>query len=84
MGIEQYDDRQIRCPKMGDFVPFKYCRSCGKPFCRLIVSCWAVKLDIGTFLAENYDAPTIQESLQRPASGRVGTILDLTDKYRNT
>lgn len=82
MDIEQYDEREIRCPRMGDFVPFKYCRTCGSPFCRLIISCWAVKLDIGSFLAEHYDAETIHAGLEKPAVGRVGTILELSERYR--
>jgi len=83
MGIEEYDDRQLRCPKMGDYVPFKYCRTCGKPFCHMIVNCWAVKVDIGNFLAENYEAETIHESMKKPA-GRVKNIIELTEKYRTS
>lgn len=82
MPIEQYDERTIRCPRIGDFVPFKYCRTSGNPFCHVIVKCWAVKLDIGGFLAENYEPEVIHKGLERPSGGRLGKMLDVSAKAR--
>ncbi len=67
---------------MGDFVPFKFCRKAGAPFCWIIVKCWATRVDIGQFLADNYEPEVIHKGLERPQGGRVARMLDLSDKYR--
>jgi hypothetical protein len=83
MAIEQYDDEPIRCPKIGDFVPFKFCRTSGAPFCWVVIRCWAVRIDIGQFLADNYSPETIAQGMQQPQGGRLGTILETADKCRD-
>lgn len=66
---EKYDKETIRCPRIGGEVVFKYCRTSGDPFCRVIISCWAPRMDIGAFLAENYTPEDIQKGLKRPSDG---------------
>lgn len=82
MEIREHDDKTTRCPKMGDFVPFEFCRTCGKPFCWIIIRCWAAKLDIGQFLADNYEPETIQQGLARPEGGRIKAMIETADRYR--
>jgi len=82
MAIDEYDERTIRCPRIGDFVPFKYCRKAGNPFCWTLIHCWAAKIDIGQYLADNYEPEIIQQGLKRPEKGRVGKMLELSDQYR--
>ncbi len=82
MAIEEYDGETTRCPKMGDFVPFKYCRKAGNPFCYLLIECWAVHIDVGQYLSDNYEAEIIYQGLKRPEGGRLGRILDTSARYR--
>jgi len=82
MSIERYDHETTRCPKLGDFVPFKYCRTCGHPFCWTVIECWAPKIDIGQFLADNYEPETIHQGLKRPEGGRVEAMLSACRRYR--
>ena len=83
MAIEQYDEEQIRCPKIGDIVPFKFCRTSGSPFCWMVIPCWAVRIDIGQFLADNYSPETIAQGIEQPQGGRLGGIMETAEKYRD-
>jgi hypothetical protein len=83
MELEHYDEETFRCPRIGDFVPFKYCRTSGNPFCWIIIKCWAPKIDIGQFLADNYSAEVIHQGLKRPEGGKYGKIVGISDKYRD-
>lgn len=66
---------------MGDFVPFKYCRTAGQPFCWAIIQCWAPRIDIGQILADNYSPEQIRQGLSRPQGGRVKKMLEISQKY---
>ncbi len=83
MKIDEYDEEVVRCPRIGDFVPFKYCRTSGNPFCWVLLQCWAPKIDVGQFLADNYSAETIQQGLKRPEGGRVKKMIEVTEQYKN-
>jgi hypothetical protein len=76
---EKYDQEKIRCPRIGGEVIFKYCRTCGDPFCHIIINCWAPRIDIGSFLAENYTPEQIQKCLSTRGSGRLSRILSATE-----
>ena len=80
---EDLDRIVVRCPRIGDLVPFKYCRTSGAPFCHVIVSCWAAREDIGQFLADNYTPEEIAQGLQRPEGGKIGKMIDLANRYRS-
>ena len=67
--------REIRCPRLGGDANFKYCRTCDEPFCSRIITCWAQKLDIGSFLAENYPPEQIQQGLERKVKDKLGQLL---------
>jgi len=77
---EKYDNQTIRCPRIGGEVIFKYCRTSGEPFCRIIINCWATRIDIGSFLAENYSPEIIQKSLKpSPKTSRLARILSAAE-----
>lgn len=78
MAIDDYDDKQIRCLRIGGDVVFKYCRTSGEPFCRVIIQCWAPRIDIGQFLADNYTPEQIKKGLARPEKGKIQSMLELT------
>ena len=82
MAIDEYDDQTIRCLRIGDSVPFKYCRTSGEPFCWVIIECWAPRIDIGQFLADHYSAEQIHQGLERPQSGgRIKKMIDLAGRH---
>ena len=83
MSIEQYDSWEIRCLKLGGEVPFKYCRTTGEPFCSRIIFCWAERIDIGTFLAENFSPEQIHSCLEKKQPGRLEQIFKAVDKIKS-
>lgn len=65
--IEQYDDKIIRCPRVGGEINFKYCRSENNMLpCRWIVSCWQKQLDINKFLEDHYSNEEINRMFAPP------------------
>jgi hypothetical protein len=77
MSREVHDPLTLRCPRVGGTVTFEYCRKAGAPFCRSIIACWAVRLDIGQYLADHYTAEEIQASLRSPIQTKVQRIVGI-------
>lgn len=78
MSREEYDTLTLRCPRVGGPVTFEYCRKSGAPCCRNIIACWAVRLDIGQFLADHYTAEEIRASLFAPGPGKVQRLIEVS------
>lgn len=80
--IEQHDDKQMRCPRVGGEVTFRFCRFENNMLpCRFIAGCWRMQLDINGFLAEHYS----EEELDRifvPPKPKMESLLDLMEKVR--
>ena len=75
--IEQYDNEQGYCRKLGHHLEFKYCRSehHGKP-CPLIFDCWFERLPIGEFMRDHYKPEDVSYITQGKPQ-KVNTLLDL-------
>lgn len=53
--LEEYDDEMIRCPRVGGYVNFKFCRSENSMLpCRWVIDCWQARMDIKAFLDEHF------------------------------
>ncbi len=75
--IDQYDNEQGYCRKLGHHLEFSYCRSehNGKP-CPLIFDCWFERLPIGDFMRSHYKPEEVEYiSMGKPQ--KVNTLLDL-------
>lgn len=51
-----HDQDQIRCRRLGNEVPFLYCRTetaDGEP-CRLLCDCWWERFDVQAFIRSNF------------------------------
>ncbi|MBN1866876.1 hypothetical protein JW916_06255 [Candidatus Sumerlaeota bacterium] len=82
--IETHDTDVVRCRRLGDDVPFRYCRqeNDGKP-CRLVLDCWWQRFDVQAFLRENLE-PELYDEI---ASGfqppdKIVSLFDLIQKAR--
>jgi len=82
VSIEQYDSEQIRCPRLGGDVIFQFCRTCDPPFCHRIIVCWAGRIDIGTYLAENFSAEQIYAGLGKKPDNKLAQILKAAEKSK--
>jgi len=83
MSIDQYDSLAIRCPRIGGDVIFKFCRSCDQPFCHRIIVCWAITIDIGTYLAQNFTPQQIHSGLERKPRDKLSQLLNLAQKSKS-
>ncbi len=80
--IEQFDEKEIYCRKLGHHLKFVYCRSEHEGYpCPLIFDCWHEKLDIGAYMRENFK-PREVEYLIKPAPNRMASLLDLIQQAR--
>ena len=82
--LVQHDAKTAwRCPRLGDTVPFRYCRTVngGLP-CPTILACWQERFDIAAFLEANYDAETLRKILHQDRPGKAAQLVDLIRKAR--
>ena len=80
--IEQYDDKTIRCPRVGGEVTFRFCRYENNMLpCRFIGGCWQGQIAIEAFLEEHYT----QDELNRiftPPQPKVESLMGLMEKAK--
>jgi len=80
------DAEEMRCPRLGGTVSFKYCRSSGDDCqpCFKIADCWWEAFDVMGWLRENLTEEQLQQLLakkERPPA-KVSSLLDLIEKAR--
>lgn len=78
--IDQYDNEEIYCRKLGHHLRFHYCRTehDGNP-CPLIFDCWHEKLAIGAYMRDNFN-PQDVEYLVRPKPDKMVSLLELIQR----
>jgi hypothetical protein len=82
MGIEQYDGEEIRCPRIGGYVNFRFCRSENNFLpCRWVINCWSERMDIENIIKENY-SPQELERIFTPPRPKMVSLLELVEKAK--
>ncbi len=83
MGIDRYDQQMHpRCPPLGGEVPFYHCRRVNRGLpCHRIVLCWADRVDIASFIRENYSPEEI-EAMSRPPESRLAVMLETVQRVK--
>ena len=80
--IDQYDDKMIRCPRIGGDVNFRFCRSENNMLpCRWIVGCWKMRMDINKFMADHYSKEEMDRILT-PPKPKIESLVDLIEKAK--
>ena len=80
--IEQFDDKSIRCPRVGGYVNFKFCRSENNLLpCRRVVGCWESRMDINKFLDEYFSREEL-EKIFTPPKPKVESLVELMEKAK--
>ena len=81
--LKAEDLRQKRCPILGHFVNFGYCREPGRKLpCGRILECWCDTFDIGKFAHRHFSDQTIQMVLV-PRHEKVPSLVELFQRGRN-
>jgi hypothetical protein len=77
--INDYDEHQSHCPRLGHIIHFGYCRSCqNKLPCFKIMDCWYMQVPIEEFLTTHFNADEIQNILS-PPKPKLLSILELIE-----
>ena len=79
---ETYDEKTIRCPRVGGDVTFKYCCFENNMLpCRWIVGCWQGYLDINRFLEESYSKEELEQIFALPKP-KLQSLVGLIEKAK--
>ena len=81
MSIEQFDNKLIYCKRLGHELNFKYCRTTDlNVLCRSIKDCWHHKIDIITFLNENYSKEDLTKLESQTPTPKMMSIFEIMKK----
>jgi hypothetical protein len=68
----------MRCPRLGDEVPFSYCEHEGGNLpCRLVRRCWETVFPVEAYLRERLGDETWASFCSQEPKDRLTTLLDL-------
>ncbi len=83
MSIDEHDEREVRCRRLGHDVKFHYCRTQeGCTPCPSILDCWWQVFDVRKFLEEALSAEQVEEIADRERPAKVVTLLDLIEQAK--
>jgi hypothetical protein len=79
--IEEHDDRQRRCPRLGGTVSFRYCRRCepDQQPCLKIKDCWWEAFDIAAYVAANFFGEGCRRLADARPKPKVNQLLELIE-----
>lgn len=78
-----YEEKQIRCPKLGGPVFFEYCRveRHDRP-CQRAMICWASSFDVEQFFRETLAPEEFEECFLQPPRPKIVTLVELIENAR--
>lgn len=79
--MEEHDDRQRRCPRLGNPVSFQYCRTCeeDRQPCFKIMDCWWESFDISAYVEANFSGEVCRKLAQARPKPKVNQLLELIE-----
>ena len=84
MKTKRPEELEIRCPRLGGTVPFRYCMAPAEPtVCYKILDCWWEVFDVTSYLKTHLpeeDFLRLVENRNRP--NRMESILELVEKFK--
>ena len=80
--IEQHDEKTMRCPRVGGYVNFRFCRSENNLLpCRWIVGCWQMQMDINKFLGEHFSKEEM-DKIFVPPKPKIESLVELIEQAK--
>ena len=77
-----HDKRQLRCPRLGGRITFKYCRTVDNAPCWKILDCWWEQMDIRRFVEENYSQDVLEALEGASPKPKILSLLELIEQAR--
>lgn len=82
--VEPKDNKMIRCPRVGGYVNFKFCRTENNLLpCRWVVGCWHMYMDINEFLDKNFSKEEL-DKIFVPPNPKIESLVELIDKAKQS
>jgi len=84
MSDPQKDNLEIRCPRLGSIIPFRYCLISGPDSmpCFKILDCWWEIFDVDAYLKENLPAETYNSLVTEPPKPKVAAIVEIAEQAK--
>lgn len=78
-----FEDKEIRCPKLGGQVSFSYCRieTLGRP-CSRAVRCWSEQFDAEQYFRQQMSDEDFAAVFLAPPPSKMGTLLELIEQAK--
>jgi hypothetical protein len=87
MSDQSIDDREMRCPRLGSPISFRYCMISGADddICWKILDCWWETFDVESYLKANMPEAVFKQliaSADKPKN-KIGSIIEIAEKAKN-
>jgi len=78
-----YEEKEIRCPKLGHQVSFEYCRveQHDRPCSRALI-CWSVHFDVEALFREILTPEEFERCFSQPPPSKIVTLVELIERAR--
>lgn len=75
------DNLEIRCPRLGSIIPFRYCMISGEGDmpCFKILDCWWEIFDVDSYLKENLPADAYEGLIKAGPKPKVASIVEIAE-----
>jgi len=81
--VPPYEEKQIRCPKLGHQVNFAYCCIEQQEFpCARTVICWSAHFDVEAHLRERLGDEGFVRCFQQPPPTKIASLIELIERAR--
>ena len=79
---EEKEKLEIRCPRQGSAIPFKYCMISGDDSmpCMKIMDCWWETFDVDAYLKANLPAAVYNMLVTARPKAKVASIVEIAEK----
>jgi hypothetical protein len=73
-----------RCPRLGNPVPFNYCKICGdqQQPCFKILDCWWEHFDVVQYLKDHLPEAQFERLMARDPKPKVGSLIELIEQAK--
>ena len=78
------DNLEIRCPRLGSVIPFRYCLISGEDSlpCFKIMDCWWEIFDVDAYLKANLPADVYNSLLSARPKPKVASIVEIAEQAK--
>jgi hypothetical protein len=78
--MDDYQDRIMRCPRLGGEVKFSYCeRESGELPCRLVVRCWEAGFPVAAYLRERLGPEVWERFCDQVPKDRMTSLIEIAE-----